>query len=164
MRVRQSARLLLVNPANELLLFKYEDAVALDSLKPAMRVYWATVGGGVEPGETFEATARRELWEETGITACELGPWVATREREFVLRGERMLSYERYVVCRVAHQVISLAHFEAAEWDIYRDHRWWSLGAMRAVQGESFAPPWLPTILERISAGALPAEPEVFAE
>jgi 8-oxo-dGTP pyrophosphatase MutT (NUDIX family) len=31
--------------------------------------YWHTVAGGVEPGETAEDAARRELHEETGLTA-----------------------------------------------------------------------------------------------
>lgn len=31
--------------------------------------HWGTVGGAVEPGETDEAAARRELYEETGYRA-----------------------------------------------------------------------------------------------
>lgn len=33
---------------------------------------WATHGGGVEMGEVVEEAAKRELWEETGLTANSL--------------------------------------------------------------------------------------------
>lgn len=35
---------------------------------------WSLVGGGVEPGESAEAAARRELAEETGIVCDDLVP------------------------------------------------------------------------------------------
>jgi 8-oxo-dGTP pyrophosphatase MutT (NUDIX family) len=33
---------------------------------------WGTIGGSMEPGESFEETAARELYEEAGLTAKEL--------------------------------------------------------------------------------------------
>ena len=38
------------------------------------RGFYAFPGGRVEPGETLEAAARRELLEETGLEAGELSP------------------------------------------------------------------------------------------
>ena len=40
---------------------------------------WATPGGGQEPGEDDEATLRRELDEELGVTCADIGPHIWTR-------------------------------------------------------------------------------------
>lgn len=59
MRTRRSARLLILNASHEVLLFRFvhsQDALAGSA-------YWATPGGGVEQGESFEQAAVRELYE-----------------------------------------------------------------------------------------------------
>lgn len=81
MRIRPTVRLLVIDPQQRILLFKIEDNVPLDPAHPDMTVYWVTPGGGVDPGETFEQAGLRELWEETGIRAAALGPWVGQRSR-----------------------------------------------------------------------------------
>ena len=70
-RFRPTARLILLDPADRVLLFSAED--------PRSRV-WFTPGGGVHRGESLEAAAVRELAEETGHvrTEAEIGPLVAT--------------------------------------------------------------------------------------
>src|SRR5215213_6141534 len=56
-----AAGVLICNPAGELLLQRRSD----DQL-------WGIPGGSMELGESAEETARREVWEETGLTVGEL--------------------------------------------------------------------------------------------
>lgn len=44
---------------------------------------WVLPGGGHEPGETFETTAEREVWEETGVRCSVTGLRVAWHRRYY---------------------------------------------------------------------------------
>ena len=62
--VRSAARLIVVDSDRRVLLFLHADGHG--------REFWATPGGGVEPGETTEQAAHREAVEELGATDFEL--------------------------------------------------------------------------------------------
>lgn len=56
-------------PAVGVICFKGDDVLLIRRSKPPKKGDWSLPGGRIEPGETQADAARRELLEETGVTA-----------------------------------------------------------------------------------------------
>ncbi|WP_448651498.1 NUDIX hydrolase [Pseudomonas fluorescens] len=131
MRERKASRLLVINPAGEVLLFRF---VHKDGAL-AGRNYWATPGGGVEAGESYHAAAIRELREETGIVVGAVGEPVAERSFPLMLpSGETVLAIEHYFIVQAANAALSRDEWTQEETQVMADHRWWSAPALRLTE------------------------------
>src|SRR5215211_7661627 len=144
-RYRPTSRLLVLDSRDRILLLLIED--------PNLDVprLWITPGGGVDPGETFEEGARRELWEETGIVAP-LGPCVWSRRRIVRYDGRVYDFDERYFVVRVGSDTVDPGNQTTWEQEVVTAHRWWTLDELTQTD-EVLAPRRLAELIPPIAAG-----------
>ncbi|GJD53411.1 RNA pyrophosphohydrolase [Methylobacterium crusticola] len=150
MRRRPAARLLVLDPAGRVLLFRFVHRAG----PLAGMTYWATPGGGVEDGESLAQAAARELAEETGLRLPVEAP--AVGRRDFVLRladGEEVWAQERYFVVRAGGEPLSRDGWTAEEAEVMGEHRWWSRAAL-AGTGDTVYPE---DILALLDAAGEPA-------
>lgn len=118
LRIRPSARIIVVSAAGRSLLFRFDV-----SDRPP---FWVTPGGECNPGESFEEAARRELFEETGITS-DPGKQIARTTPQFTtVEGELVQADERYFLLRVEDEAISTAHHTELEQKVMTQHRWFT--------------------------------------
>jgi 8-oxo-dGTP diphosphatase len=120
---RPSSRLLILDQHKRLLLFKF----AHRSGPLAGQTFWAAPGGGLDPGESYEAAACREILEETGLRIDDPGPQIAQRSAVFrVPDGQTVSADERFFLIRVGELKISTQLWSDLERATMADHRWWS--------------------------------------
>lgn len=158
MRERPTARVLLFDPQDRLLLVR--GRLPTDRDGPS---FWFTVGGGAEPGETILEAAAREVMEETGLTDAELGPVVWYGETILTdLSLEPLLFQLHYILARTGGGALSRAGWHDYEHELTDEMRWWTLDEIRA-SSEPFYPECLAELLVDVAAGRIAAAPLVIA-
>jgi 8-oxo-dGTP pyrophosphatase MutT (NUDIX family) len=152
LRVRSTARALLVTPAREILLVRYV-AHAIG------RHFWITPGGGIEPGESEREAAAREVAEETGLAGAAIGPAVWRRSVPIPWAEPPFTQRETYFWVPTPRFEPSAAGIpseaERREIDAYR---WWTLPELEASQ-ERFAPRHLARLLRELLERGVPPAP-----
>ncbi|MBO9713365.1 NUDIX domain-containing protein [Sphingomonas sp.] len=141
---RPAARILLLDGLGRLLLFRFT---------PADRPpFWATPGGAIDPGESYAEAARRELYEETGLT-LECGEEVHRSIVQFTtLENVRVHADERYFLVRAEAETIAIdpANHTELEQRLMRSWHWFTRDEL-ADWPETIFPEDIVQILEAVA-------------
>ena len=149
--LRPAARVLLVDPTDRVLLLRFSSG-------GSGYTWWTTPGGGLGAGESHEEAARREVFEETGLRDCGLGPCVWVREHVFPWNGRRYRQQERFFVAEVEAFEPRGARFTEDEAAMVQEHRWWTADEIEQSP-ERFAPRRLGSLLRLLLAQGPPLAP-----
>lgn len=140
---RPAARILLVDAEQRVLLFRF----APNDRAPL----WCTPGGALDAGESYEAAARRELWEEVGLD-LDCGPQVARRVVDFrSFEGIEVTADERYFRVDVDHCEVAAGALTEQERRLLTEGRWFTRTEI-AAHDEMIYPADLLTMLDETTA------------
>ena len=121
---RRAARLIALDAADRILLLQYA--------RPNGEKFWATPGGGLEPGETFEMAASREAVEELGVSAIELRPlWAGAAV--FPVGDGSIHQEERFFLLRLDAEYLTAEVQQAHRLEGILQTRWWTLPELQCT-------------------------------
>ena len=129
---RVSARVLPVCPEGAVLLLQDQDPTYPGVLR------WGTIGGALDPGESYEQAAVREMYEETGlvIDASILTAPFHRSTHDFEWGGVQYRSDNTWFAMPMARDVeVSFEHLVPEEVDNVVAWGWWSPDALEADGG-----------------------------
>jgi 8-oxo-dGTP pyrophosphatase MutT (NUDIX family) len=151
--LRVGARVLLLNNADEVLLIH-----ARDPDEPSHH-WWELPGGGQDPGEKLEDTARREIAEETGLLLDEIGRKLWTRESRFTYRSRDHHRLDHVYLARTDTTAprVALRH-TANERAGLIERRWWPAAAISTCS-DKLLPAELPDLLQALLDERFPPTP-----
>jgi 8-oxo-dGTP pyrophosphatase MutT (NUDIX family) len=139
MDIRLTARVVLLNHENQIMLLKFVEP---------HRTFWLTPGGKIEDNESPLEAARRELFEETGVSAAEfVTPHSWYCEGIGMCHGSPTFFKHYFFLARVQSSEISTVHLNCDEKEIIQEYRWWDLDDLIS-SNESFYPNGLFKALE----------------
>ncbi len=138
MKARITARAVLFDPANRVLLFQFVLPAGFIAEGPVQ--FWATPGGEIEQGEDARDAVAREVIEETGIQSVEIGAEIWFGSNILAFKGQATKTFERFYYARSATALLGATNWTDIEREVMRDHRWWTIPELIAAKETIFPP------------------------
>jgi len=143
-RHRPAARVLCLDPDGRVLLLRWRDP-------GDGAIFWEPPGGGIDPGESPIAAARRELHEETGLPAGAVLEASVVVPRDFRWNGQHFRGPETFFLGRVAVADVPGARgLTDGEAGALLGYGWFTREELAAIP-EPLQPPELPAILDELA-------------
>lgn len=149
--VRPTARVLLLDPTDRVLLFCTRDPEDPD------HPFWYPPGGRVEGDETVEDAARREVLEETGFDV-ELGPLIGVRRHVVSFAGVWADVRETWFLARTGSSSVDTSGFTPLEVATIEEHRWWTLAELETTS-DPLTPRALAALVRDLQTDGPPTSP-----
>jgi ADP-ribose pyrophosphatase YjhB (NUDIX family) len=127
--LRSAARLVLLDASRRVLLFRHSDGHG--------REFWATPGGGLDPGETVEQAGRREAAEELGAKSVELA-LLWTGHSNFQFANRRISQTETFFLVTNHSGILGPEVDHMHRLEGITSVRWWSLDEIESSEESIF--------------------------
>jgi 8-oxo-dGTP pyrophosphatase MutT (NUDIX family) len=143
-----AVKLLLLDDDDRLLLIHAKDS-------RTQAESWYPVGGGVEPGETLQAAAAREAYEETGLVDLPPG---RPRDHTYQYDGRVIEVHENWLLHSIERFDPAPTQLSAYEARSILGFRWWSAHELTEAT-ETIFPPRLGLLLKDLLTDGVPTAP-----
>lgn len=153
LRIRPAARAVILSADHHILLVRFEFPAG---------TRWALPGGGLDPGEDHLTALRRELDEELGLTAVDIGPHIWTREHHIAFLNGQWDGQREHIHLLAIDQPFTVQprlSWEELRTEYIHEIRWWPLEEIRKADHLTFVPRQLYRHIRQLIFDGPPAIP-----
>lgn len=157
LKTRNSVKIILLNSKNELLLLSTDDKSIKNKDGRYNGKFWQLVGGKIEEGETPIEAAKRELFEETGLSEEDVtfGDVVWKGELDLNMKGSMTHINQCFIYAKTNKENVTLKNLTDEEKSVIKSLEWLSLEKIRNSD-DIIYPVVLPEYLPNIIIGNFP--------